>query len=204
MIYLNDHIGEINIEEALRQVGPQRAAYALRYRRDLDRRLSLAVFLLLQQALREEYGIREIPQFAYGPNGKPFLKDHPEIHFNLSHCPRAAMCVVSDHPVGCDIEAVPDELDMDLCRYCFNDEEVASILASDAPTLTFTTLWTQKEALLKLTGDTASLFSSSAPPLSRGGGRRPEGFHLSPLTSHLSPPHVSPDHSYVYTVCSAS
>ena len=193
MIYLNDHIDELDIAEALRQVSPERAAYALRYRRELDQRLSLAVYLLLQQALREEYGMQEVPPFAYGPNGKPFLKDHPGIHFNLSHCPRAALCVVADHPVGCDIEAVPEELDLDLCHHCFNDKEVAAILASDSPTLTLTTLWTQKEALLKLTGEGLSDATSHLSPLTS---------HLSPFTFHLSPPHISPDRSYVYTVCS--
>lgn len=190
MIYLNDHIDELDISEALRQVSPQRAAYALRYRRELDQRLSLAVFLLLQQALREEYGLKEVPEFAFGLNGKPYLKEHPEIHFNLSHCSRAAMCVVADHPVGCDIETVPDELDMELCRYCFTEEEVASILASDTPTLTFTTLWTQKEALLKLTGTglhDISKLSTTHYPLST--------FHSPLSTFH------SPDRSYVYTVC---
>lgn len=190
MIYLNDHIDKLDISEALRQVSPQRAAYALRYRRELDQRLSLAVFLLLQQALSEEYGLMEVPEFAFGPNGKPYLKEHPEIHFNLSHCPRAAMCVVADHPVGCDIEAVPDELDMELCRYCFNEEEVASILASDSPTIAFTTLWTQKEALLKLTGtglhDISKLSTCHSP--------------LYTLHSPLYTLH-SPDRSYVYTVC---
>ena len=197
MIYLNDHIDELDIAVALQQVSPQRAAYALRYRHELDQRLSLAVFLLLQQALREEYGMREVPEFAYEPNGKPYLKKHPEIHFNLSHCSRAAMCVVADHPVGCDIEAVPDELDMEFCRYCFSDEEVAAILASYTPTITFTTLWTQKEALLKLTGiglsDMSQLSTFHLSPFTS---------HLSPFTFHLSPPHVSPDRSYVYTVCS--
>lgn len=188
MIYLNDHIDKLDISEALRQVSPQRAAYALRYGRELDQRLSLAVFLLLQQALREEYGLKEVPEFAFGPNGKPYLKEHPEIHFNLSHCSRAAMCVVADHPVGCDIETVPDELDLELCRYCFNEEEVASILASDSPTIAFTALWTQKEALLKLTG---TGLSSPCHPATQ------------PPSHSVTHSHVSPDRSYVYTVCPA-
>lgn len=128
--------------------------------------------------------MQEVPPFAYGPNGKPFLKDHPGIHFNLSHCPRAALCVVADHPVGCDIEAVPEKLDLDLCHHCFNDKEVAAILASDSPTLTLTTLWTQKEALLKLTGEGLTAMSQ-----------------LSTLHFPLSTFH-SPDCSYVYTACS--
>ena len=190
MIYIDDHIDELDIAEALRQVSPQRAAYAQRYRRELDQRLSLAVFLLLQKALREEYGMREVPEFVYGPAGKPYLKDHPEIHFNLSHCPRAAMCVVADHPVGCDIEAVPDELDIDLCRYCFNDEEVATILASDSPTLTFTTLWTQKEAIMKLTGKGLADMSH-LPHI---------GSIKSPTTVHTFT-HSHIHAFYVYTVC---
>ena len=153
MVYLNDHIEDIDVTDALSRVGPQRAKYALRYRRELDQRLSLAAFLLLQQALRTEYGLQEIPEFTFGTHGKPMLKEHPEIHFNLSHCSQAALCVVSSQPVGCDVESVPDELDMDVCRHCFNEAEINHILHSDHPTLAFTTLWTKKEAFLKLTGE---------------------------------------------------
>ncbi len=184
MIYLNDHIEEIDVEQALSVVSEQRRQYALHYRQQQDRRLSLAVYLLLCKALKTEYGITKPPEFTFGPHGKPTLRDHPDIHFNLSHCPRAALCVVSDQPVGCDIECVPAELDMDLCRYCCTDEETAAILASDNPTLAFTELWTKKEAYMKLTGE--GLTS-----------------HFSFLASHFSllNSYTSLDRSYVYTVC---
>lgn len=193
MIYLNDHIADIDLTEALRKVGRQRAEYALRYHREPDRRLSVAVVLLLMEGLEKEYGLAGPPVFAFGPNGKPFLADHPEIHFNLSHCPRAALCVLGDAPVGCDIEAVPNELDWDVCRHCFNDAEQASIRASDNPPLAFTEHWTRKEAYLKWTGeglcdDLPGLFTRAAnsepcPPLPH--------FHT----------RIAPDQSYVWTVC---
>lgn len=190
MIYLNEHIADIDLTEALRKVGRQRAEYALRYHREPDRRLSVAVVLLLMEGLEKEYGLAGPPVFAFGPNGKPFLADHPEIHFNLSHCPRAALCVLGDAPVGCDIEAVPNELDWDVCRHCFNDAEQASIRASDNPPLAFTEHWTRKEAFLKWTGeglcdDLPGLFTRAAN---------------SELFPHFHT-RIAPDQSYVWTVC---
>jgi len=187
LIYLNEHIAEIDPAEALQKVSRQRAEHALRYRHLADRQLSLAVYLLLMEGLEKEYGLTEAPELAFGPSGKPYLTGHPDIHFNLSHCPRAALCVLGDAPVGCDIEATPSVLDRDLCRYCFNDAEQASLQASAHPQRSFTELWTRKEAYLKWTGeglceDLPGLFSRSVP------------HHLFTWTS--------PDGSYVLSVCS--
>lgn len=187
MIYLNDHIADIDLTDALRKVGRQRAEYALRYHRELDRRLSVAVILLLMEGLEKEYGLSGPPVFVFGPNGKPILADHPEIYFNLSHCPRAALCVLSDGPVGCDVEAVPSALDPDLCRYCFNEAEQASILTSDNPPLTFTEHWTRKEAYLKWTGEG---LCDDLPGL----------FERAPALPHFHT-RIAPDRSYVWTVC---
>lgn len=188
MIYLNDNIESLDLPAALCQVSPQRAAYAQHYRQELDQRLSLAVYLLLMKGLEKEYGITELPDLLFGPQGKPTLKGHPDIHFNLSHCSRAALCVISDQPVGCDVECVPDELDMDLCHYCFNDEEIASIVGSNHPTQTFTSLWTRKEAFLKFTGEG---LTHNLPSLFSGSQVDSTSFHT----------FLAPDKSYVYTVC---
>ena len=193
MIYLNEHIADIDLTEALQKVGRQRAEYALRYRRELDQKLSVAVVLLLMKGLEKEYGLTGPPVFSFGPNGKPFLADHPEIHFNLSHCPRAALCVLSEENVGCDIEAVPDTLDRDVCRHCFNEAEQASIRTADKPLLAFTEHWTRKEAYLKWTGeglcdDLPGLFTRAA------------NSELCPPRPHFHP-RIAPDQSYVWTVC---
>ena len=192
VVYLNDQIEELDIEKALPLVSEQRRQEALRYRQQQDRRLSLAVYLLLCEVLKKRYGIIEPPQFAFGPCGKPMLADFPGIHFNLSHCSRAALCVVDKYPVGCDIEAVPENLDMDLCRYCFNDEEADTICSSPCPALAFTELWTRKEAFLKLTGQ----------GLPADGLRDVMGSPLARKTCFGTL--AAPDRSYVYSVCSYS
>ena len=190
MVYLNAHPELLNLEEALRSVGPQRRETALRYVREIDRRLSLAAFLLLQEALEKNYGITEPPVLSFGPCGKPFLRDYPDIHFNLSHCSCAALCAVGDTPVGCDVETVEESLDMDLCNHCCSPQEKEYILSSARPELAFCTLWTRKEAFLKWTGEglTDHLPELLSSP-------RAAAVHFES--------HISPDASFVYTVCRA-
>ena len=94
---------------------------------------------------------QEPPVFEYGEHGKPAISGHPDIHFNLSHCREAAICVVSDQPVGVDIESI-HRYSESLARYVMNDDELEKILHAENPALEFTKLWTQKEAVVKLSG----------------------------------------------------
>ena len=97
---------DFDLRQALTEVSAQRREQALRYRHERDQRLSVAAYRLLQHALQTEYGIQQPPVLAYGTNGKPMLAEWPYIHFSLSHCREAAACVVSDNPVGIDIESI--------------------------------------------------------------------------------------------------
>ena len=41
-------------------------------------------------------------------NGKPYIKDHPDIHFNISHTNGAIAVAFSDSPIGVDVEKIRD------------------------------------------------------------------------------------------------
>lgn len=151
-IYIDDKPGQLDLEKALVSVSEQRRDHALRYRREHDRRLSLSAYCLLQQALRQEYGIGGQPLFTFNKYGKPMLADHPDIHFSLSHCREAAACVVSSAPVGIDVESL-SSYDAELVERVMNTEEQQLISRSPNPRLAFIRLWTMKESLLKLTGE---------------------------------------------------
>ena len=146
-----DDLSGFDLTRALAEVSSERRDKALGFRFELDRRLSVAAYLLLKEALQRGYGLVGNPRFAYWPNGKPFLPDHPQIHFNLSHCPKAAACAVSDGPVGIDVEVIAP-VDEAVARRVLSDAELASVRASDEPDVAFARHWTQKEALVKLTG----------------------------------------------------
>ena len=152
MIYIDDHINDFDLQEALASVSAQRQAQALRYRHERDQRLCVAAYRLLQRALATEYGIDELPQFTYDANGKPVLAGHPDIYFSLSHCRAAVACAVSDRPVGIDVETL-DHYSEEVAARVMNEEEMRQILESPHPDAAFTRLWTMKESLFKLTGD---------------------------------------------------
>ena len=152
MIYIDDHINDFDLEAGLELISDQRREQALKFRFEQGRRTCVLAYLLLMRGLRQEFGIEEKPLFEYGEHGKPRIVGHPEVHFNLSHCRQAVVCAVSHQPVGVDVECVR-EYKESLIDYTMNVDEQALIRRAERPEVAFTRLWTQKEALLKLTGE---------------------------------------------------
>ena len=126
----------------------------------------------------------EKPVFVYGEHGKPFIVGHPVIHFNLSHCREAAVCMLSKRPVGVDVESVRSFKE-ELVRYTMNDHEVRQIMQSERPDIEFIRLWTMKEAVLKLSG--RGIMDNMKDVLEN-------------LSSELTTV-VSPDERFVYSIC---
>ena len=139
------------------KVSPQRREKIDRLRLPADRVRSLAVELLLQHALAE----RGITQYTIrcGEHGKPYLADHPEVYFNLSHAGKVVMCVVSDSEVGCDVEEIVEGREA-LAQRFFTPREAAEIAAQptgEAKIALFYRYWTLKESFMKVTGRGMSL-----------------------------------------------
>ena len=128
----------------------ERREKVMRFRFDKDRRLCLGTGLLLAYALRRA-GASDLSLHTL-PNGKPILANDPNIHFNLSHSGLLAVCAVSDHPVGVDVEPLRDAIP-EVVTMCFQTAEQEWIKASDDPGYAFSRLWTRKESYLKLSGE---------------------------------------------------
>ena len=150
-IWVSEDIWTFDLEAALGEISAQRREQALRFRHEQGQRLCVLAYQLLKQGLLETYDITENPIFEYNEHGKPSIAGHPDIFFNLSHCKEAAVCVISDHPVGIDVESIR-EYKESLVRYTMNDDEVQQIESSENPASTFIRLWTMKEATMKLIG----------------------------------------------------
>ena len=95
--------------------------YSLRkvdsFRFEKDKRASLAAGHLLSKAL-SDIGVDESGLILeVTPNGHPFFRNRQDIHFSLSHSGNRAMCVISDSPVGCDVEIIEENGDVDLDRW---------------------------------------------------------------------------------------
>ncbi len=150
-IYINEEIEKFDLDDALLHLSSQRYEQVMRFKFEKGRKLCAAAYLLLCKGLREVYGIEELPIFTYGQHGKPSIVGHPEIHFNLSHCPSVVICGISTHPIGVDVESIRHANDS-LIRYTMNEAEACMIMDSANMDVAFTRLWTMKEALMKQQG----------------------------------------------------
>lgn len=154
ILCINDHIAELSeaqTERLIASLPKWRREQALRFRHLQGRRECAAGYTELLRGLRLCFGIEGQPAFEFNEHGKPFLKDHPNIHFSISHCKEAVGCFISDRPCGLDIEYIHKEKES-LVRHTMSQQEAESIFADPSPDIAFTRLWTQKEAVLKLAG----------------------------------------------------
>jgi 4'-phosphopantetheinyl transferase len=133
-------------------------ARADRFHFDRDRTRYRAARAFLRRTLGQETGREpEDLTFAYGPHGKPCLRDARAPWFNLSHSGGIAVLALSDTgPVGIDLEAAGRAIDpMSLARTCFTAREtdVLRSLPPDGRLTRFLSFWMAKEARMKLTGE---------------------------------------------------
>ena len=150
-VLVSEDIWDFNLDAALGDISEQRREQALKFKHEQGQRLCVLAYQLLKEGLQQEYGITGNPIFEYNEHGKPSIVGHPEIFFNLSHCKEAAICVVSDQPVGVDVEGIREYRES-LVNYTMNDEEIALIKSAENPAAAFIRLWTMKEATTKLIG----------------------------------------------------
>ena len=124
-----------------------------------DRCRILGASLALNAAL-QLYGLNEgAMEFDLGDQGKPVLRDHPDLHFSLSHAGDYAICSMGAQEIGNDIERVrPGKLRV--ADRFFAEEEKAWLYRADLPEeqeSRMFRLWTIKESFLKVTGFGMSL-----------------------------------------------
>ena len=99
-------------------------------------------------------------EFGTGPRGKPFLAQHPELSFNLSHSAQLALIAVGARDLGIDLEKMrPLESQRDIARRHFAPGEFAALegLPANDQRVAFYRCWTRKESYAKATGGDLSV-----------------------------------------------
>lgn len=124
-----------------------------RLRHDADKKLSLYAEILLRCLICKALGIKNSHiEFSRDITGKPVLKSHPCIHFNVSHTKNALAVGISGEPVGVDIERIRP-FNLRIAERFFTEQELNWIKDSEEDRdIRFFTVWTKKEAALKRTG----------------------------------------------------
>lgn len=95
--------------------------------------------------------------FSYNPQGKPALRDHSQLQFNLAHSNVVAVLAIGlGQPLGVDIEHLRTIDDIDsLARNTFSPRENAEFVRVPAyeKVQAFFNCWTRKEAYIKAIGE---------------------------------------------------
>jgi len=170
MLYIINklELSENNFSESMIPLlSPQRYQKVSKLRSSIGKNASAAVYLLLRFALREVYDINEPVEFEIASKGKPVLKNHPRIHFNLSHSKGVAACVIADFEVGVDVQNIRS-VSGKTAKRVLTAEEYEAFLTSSYPDEYFCKIWTIKESYVKMTGQglTTELGDLSAEKIS--------------------------------------
>ncbi len=113
-----------------------------------SKKQSLAGYILLYRALAKLYPEEQI-KITYNEHGKP-LCDF--CFFNISHSDDRVICVVSDQPVGVDIQKFKKVKPKEKYKF-FNDKECDYVNQNeDLICERFIEIFTKKEAAIKMLG----------------------------------------------------
>ena len=111
---------------------------------------SIYAGLLLEYALQKEHLHGKNLTFLENKDGKPYIAEYLELHYNLSHSSNYVALVLDRHLVGIDVEEIRGDC-RKLVKRFFSAEEKDALEAQWSDTF-FTKLWTRKESYLKATG----------------------------------------------------
>jgi 4'-phosphopantetheinyl transferase len=136
---------------------PDELLRASAFRRPVDRDRFVARRGLMRAYLGHELGIApHLVRIGTDEHGKPFLRDDPDLAFNLSHSNGLALlATIRGGAVGCDIEWRNSELACPRVAerlFAPQEYEALTTLPSDQWVAGFYNCWTRKEAYVKALG----------------------------------------------------
>ena len=148
-VYLSDCANTTGDERnrLLDALPPFRRAYAGRYKNPVAQTSAAVGFLLVAKMLRDADPDCSPSDWAIGEHGKPYLPGS-DLHFSLSHADGLCAAVLSNHPIGLDVERIRPLRRALLPRFCDPDEIE---LCEGDPDLAVK-IWTMREARAKENG----------------------------------------------------
>jgi 4'-phosphopantetheinyl transferase len=170
------HVWAVRVPEAEAggvgaHLAAEERARAARFKVAAPRRRYVAARGLLRRLLGSYLGEpAERIAIAAGRNGKPELPGTP-LHFSVSHSgERVLLAFARDRPLGADVEeirAAPDLLDLARRFFALAEAEALGALPEPERAAAFFSLWTRKEACLKVDGEGVGA-GLARPPASFG------------------------------------
>ena len=151
---LSDY-SEAEYEKAYENLSETRRRRIDRLKKDADRKRSLLGEILVKKLLIEE-GIKA--EILSEDNGKPYLSDS-SFFVSISHSGEMAAAVISEKPVGIDIEKTR-QIDLRILDRVCTEREADYVKCDKDSEIRFFEVWTAKEAYFKKQGTGITNFKS--------------------------------------------
>ena len=119
-----------------------------------DKLRSLGAGILFHYGMLEQGQNGTEAEIDYGEHGKPYLKDLPGLHFNLSHSGDMAVAAFSENEIGVDVQQM-GAISRKLAKRFFSTEEYdfwVGLQSLPIQEHAFYRIWSLKESFLKVTG----------------------------------------------------
>ncbi len=149
---INDFKTE-DFENAFAMASASRKERFLSYKREEDRKRSLAGEVLIKRILADNFNVNAV--IECDEKGKPFVANE-DVFISISHSGDYVFCAASITPIGADIEEIKP-INLKVAKKFATDEEL--IFIGDSAER-FYEVWTAKEAYFKLKGEAAVNFKS--------------------------------------------
>lgn len=136
------------------QMQPSRQEKCKKLKQKMAQKQCIAADHLIKSALADHFD-RPINEVSYSisPSGKPYVEDN-SVYFSISHSHNIVLCVLSEFPVGVDIERIRPISKTSWKRICTENElKYLSSSENEEQLRRFFTLWTRKEAIFKIHGN---------------------------------------------------
>lgn len=151
-LYLQNNISPISdIDNYLSRLPQSIQSRILRRKQKVKRDTSLQGYLLLQQALKEDFDA-DLNQITFLKSGKPVFEGQ-SISFNISHSGNLIGVAISKSGIiGLDIEQFRRFEKVETSFSFFSKVEQQAILSAKNPQRKLIEFWSKKEALIKAIG----------------------------------------------------
>ncbi|MCB2311591.1 4'-phosphopantetheinyl transferase superfamily protein [Clostridium tagluense] len=116
--------------------------------------------ILIRTIIFQELSVRNKHiTFEKNEYGKPYMKEHPEFNFNISHSGDFVVCAIDNKPIGIDIEKVKHIEYKEIAKNFFSVRELDYIVKEDLNSQLnkFYEIWTLKESYIKYCGQGLSI-----------------------------------------------
>lgn len=123
----------------------------LRFQNEDDKKRSICAEMLAKCEIAKRYGIEPCDVILdTAENGKPYCKNL-NVHLSLSHSGDYAVCAIGENPIGIDIQKIVPYNEKTARKVC-SKIELEIIEKSADKSAEFIKFWTEKEAVMKMTG----------------------------------------------------